>query len=80
MLKTSELPKWSKKSSLNGSGASSKKKMFPETTTDNIFEKKSSFHVKLHTTGKIQFLFSIIESFANIDKIFFLGGRLGTRL
>ena len=27
------------------------------TSTDKIFEKNSSFHVKYHTTGKVQFLF-----------------------
>ena len=28
------------------------------TSTDKIFEKNSSFHVKWRTTGKVQFLFS----------------------
>ena len=28
------------------------------TSTDKIFEKNSSFHVKLRTMGKVQFLFS----------------------
>ena len=28
------------------------------TTTDKIFEKNSSFHVKYHTTGNVKFLFS----------------------
>ena len=33
--------------------------MHRETTaSDNIFEKNSSFHVKQHTPGKVQFLFS----------------------
>ena len=27
------------------------------TSTDKIFEKNSSFHVKYHTTGKVRFLF-----------------------
>ena len=34
------------------------KKLLPETTTGKIFEKSSSFKMKLHTTGKVQFLFS----------------------
>ena len=36
------------------------KKRLPlhSTTTGKIFEKNSSFHVKQHTTGKVQFLFS----------------------
>ena len=34
------------------------KKLFPETTPDKIFETNSSFNVKLHTMGKVQFPFS----------------------
>ena len=48
------------------------------TSTHKIFQKNSSFHVKQRTTGKVRFLFQ--ESFAIIDKIFFLGGKLGTSL
>ena len=32
--------------------------MFPETNTDKICEKNSSFHVKYRAMGKVQFLFS----------------------
>ena len=46
------------------------------TSTDKIFEKNSSFHVKLRTTGKV----SIFKgTFASIGKILFLGGGVGTR-
>ena len=58
MLKTLELPKLSNKLSLKGYRAGYKLKTVPETTTDKIFEKNSSFHVKQHTTRKVQFLFS----------------------
>ena len=48
------------------------------TAIDKIFEKNFSFHVKKPTTAKVHFVFK--ESFTSIDKIFFLGGRLGTRV
>ena len=51
---------------------------FSTTTTDKIFEKNSSFHVKWRTTRKVQFLFS--RSLLLKLTIFFLAGRLGTRL
>ena len=35
-----------------------KKSQETTTSTDKIFEKNSSFHVKWRTTGKVQFLFS----------------------
>ena len=38
-------------------GRVSSKKLFAETTIHKIFETNSSFHVKQHTTGKVQFLF-----------------------
>ena len=46
MLKTLELPKLSNKLGLKGYRAGYKLKTVPETTTDKIFEKNSSFHVK----------------------------------
>ena len=49
------------------------------TTIHKIFETNSSFHGKQRTTGKVQFLF-FSSFYAIIDKIFILGGKLGTRL
>ena len=51
----------------------------PWQSFHKICETNSSFHVKRRTTGKVQFLF-FSSFFAIIDKIFILGGRLGTRL
>ena len=56
MLKTLALPKLSNKSSLKGPAQVRSKKLFPETTTDKIFEKNS--------TGKVQSL----AVKANFDK------------
>ena len=45
---------------------------------EKIFETNSGFHVKQGTTGEGNFYFQ--ESFASVDKIFILGGRLSTKL
>ena len=44
---------------------------------DKIFETNSGFYVEKRTEGKVEFCFSAI--FANIEKIFILRGRLGSR-
>ena len=55
------------------------KKFFAEKTIHKILKTNSSFSVKQRTTGKK--LISLFQQFfADIDKIFHLGGRLGTRL
>ena len=53
--------------------------MFPVIIIHKIYETNSSFHVKYRTTRKsLTAVFQ--EFFASIEKIFLLGGRLGTRL
>ena len=55
-----------------------KKCFHPETTTDKTLEKNLSFMGNsVLRTSSVSFF---KESFASYDKIFFLGGRLGTRL
>ena len=55
------------------------KKMFSETNPDKIFERNSSFYLKIIHNGKSSI--SIFKGFgASIDKIFILEERLGTKL
>ena len=51
--------------------------VFLATSTDKISEKKFSCEIAHYWKSSIS-IFK--ESFASIDEIFFLGGRLGTRL
>ena len=52
--------------------------MFPETIIHKIFKTNSSFHVNLRTMGKFNIFYS--RGFTNINEIFILVARLGTRL
>ena len=61
-----------------GIGQVRRKKLFPETPTDKIFEKDFSFHVKQRTTGKVKFLFSM--SLLIVWGAIIFGGGLGARL
>ena len=54
------------------------KKLFPETIIYEIFETNSSFHVKLHTTRRVKFLFFRRFLLIN-DESFILGGGLSCR-
>ena len=64
-----------KKLSLKRSGVSLKQKMFPETIIHEILESNSEIeHYWKSLISAVQ------EIFASINKIFILGGRLGTKL
>ena len=39
-------------------GQATRKTLFLETSTDKIYEKISSFHMRMRATGRVQFLFS----------------------